>query len=98
MDGNRKPISDDCPICFMEFEEDENIVWDRAGCGNNIHAACFDQWAKTKVGNVTCPFCRTPWDFGETTKTQKVNVASINIPEKRGADGYRNVRDQLDYD
>lgn len=25
-DGNRKDLSDDCPICFMELEEDEDIV------------------------------------------------------------------------
>lgn len=27
MDGNRKPLEDDCPICCMEFEEGDEIVW-----------------------------------------------------------------------
>ena len=97
-DGNRKPIEDDCPTCCMEFEDGEDIVWCRAACGNNVHKGCFDQWARTKAGNVTCPFCRTPWE-NEAPKTQQVNVASVSIPEKcSGKGGYRNVRDQLDYD
>lgn len=99
MDGNRKPVEDDCPICCMEFEDDEEIVWCRAACGNNVHKACFDQWARTKMGyGITCPFCRTEWDYGDAPKTQKVNVASVSIPTARGKDGYRNVRDQLEYD
>lgn len=98
MDGNRKAMDDDCPICFMEFEEGNEIVWCRAACGNNIHKACFDQWANAKMGHVTCPFCRAQWDYGDAPKTQKVNVASVKVPVERGADGYRNVRDQLDYD
>src|SRR6202000_2072715 len=53
MNGNRKSLADDCPICFMEFEEGEDTTWCRAACGNNIHKACFDQWAATKGVNVT---------------------------------------------
>lgn len=71
----------------MEFEDDEEIVWCRAACGNNVHKACFDQWARTKMGHVTCPFCRTPWDYGDAPKAQKVNVASIKMPVERAADG-----------
>lgn len=96
-DGNRKPVEDDCPICCMDFEADEEIVWCRAACGNNVHKGCFDQWANTKAGRVTCPFCRTPWE-DEAPKTQKVNVVSVSIPEDRGEGGYRNVRELLDYD
>lgn len=47
--SGRKSIEGDCPICFMEFEEGEDIVWCRAACGNNIHKTCFDQWARLKV-------------------------------------------------
>jgi hypothetical protein len=44
----RRPIEGDCPICFMEFEpEKEKTVW-CGTCGNNIHKACFDQWAATQ--------------------------------------------------
>lgn len=47
--GKRKPIEGDCPICFMELEpEKDEIVWCRAACGNNVHKACFRQWAATQ--------------------------------------------------
>ena len=46
---------------------------------------------------LTCPFCRSRWEY-EAPKTQKLNVAPVVIPDTRGASGYRNVRDQLDYD
>ena len=41
--SNRKPAEGDCPICFMPFDSEEEIVWCKAACGNNIHAACFEQ-------------------------------------------------------
>ena len=40
------------------------------------------------MGHVTCPFCRTAWDYGDAPKMQKVNIAFVKMPE-RGA-GYRN--------
>ncbi|KAL8812079.1 MAG: hypothetical protein Q9223_007384, partial [Gallowayella weberi] len=48
--SNRKEITGDCPICFMEFEphKKEEIVWCKAACGNNIHKDCFDQWARAQ--------------------------------------------------
>ena len=57
--SKRKPIEGDCPICFMPFEPDEreDIVWCRAACGNNIHRACFEQWAKSQNGReVRCVY------------------------------------------
>ncbi|KAK3072242.1 hypothetical protein LTR53_007190, partial [Teratosphaeriaceae sp. CCFEE 6253] len=97
-DGNRKPLSDDCPICFMDFEGDDKAVWCRAACGNNIHKACFKQWEKVKAGNVTCPFCRAPWQGDDDGTKQKVNVAKIAMPSERAASGYPNVAHLLDYD
>jgi hypothetical protein len=97
MDGNRKALEDDCPICAMEFEQGDDVVWCRAACGNNIHKICFDQWAKTKMGNVTCPFCRRDWEY-EKARDQKVGVTEVQMPVDRAPSGYRNVRDQLDYD
>jgi hypothetical protein len=56
-DGNRKPVEGDCPICFMEFESKEEIVWCKAACGNNIHKKCFDQWAATSAeSGVRCVY------------------------------------------
>lgn len=56
--GNRKDIDGDCPICFMPFEpENEDIVWCKAACGNNIHKACFDQWRTSQQGHeVRCVY------------------------------------------
>lgn len=56
-DGNRKPIEGDCPICFMEFESNEELVWCKAACGNNIHKACFEQWAAaSRSSGVRCVY------------------------------------------
>ena len=57
--SNRKPVEGDCPICFMPFEPDdgEDVVWCRAACGNNIHRACFEQWATSQNGReVRCVY------------------------------------------
>lgn len=97
MDGNRKPIEDDCPICCMEFEEGEDVAWCRAACGNNIHQVCFDQWARSKPDKVTCPFCRTEWLGDDVSKQQRVSMAVFDMPTQRGRDGYFNVAEQLGY-
>lgn len=98
-DGNRKPVEDDCPICCMEFEAEDEVVWCRAACGNNVHKACFDQWANSKAyGSATCPFCRTPWQFGDGPKKIYVGVAKVDMPTARGENGYVNVRHLLDYE
>lgn len=56
-DGARKPVEGDCPICFMEFEPNETLVWCKAACGNNIHKTCFEQWAATtRESGVRCVF------------------------------------------
>jgi hypothetical protein len=56
--SNRKAIDGDCPICFTEFDAaTEDIVWCRAACGNNIHKACFEQWAASQAGKeVRCVY------------------------------------------
>lgn len=34
-DGKRKSLDDaECPICYMELEEDDEIVWCKAACGS----------------------------------------------------------------
>jgi len=99
-DGNRKPMEDDCPICCTEFEADEEVVWCRAACGNNVHKACFDQWAQVKRSNhatITCPFCRTPWQTSEGPKKVTVGVTNIEMPIQT-ARGYVNVAHLLDYE
>ncbi|KAK4174163.1 hypothetical protein QBC36DRAFT_45512 [Triangularia setosa] len=99
-DGKRKPIAGDCPICFEEFDANDNkkeeIVWCKAACGQNIHKQCFDMWAATKKGQgrreVTCPYCRSVWQKeseGELVKKVQKEKG------KKNADGYVNVAEQL---
>ncbi|GME63194.1 ring finger domain protein [Neofusicoccum parvum] len=90
-DGKRKPIEGDCPICCEDFESgSEEIVYCKAACGNNVHKACFEQWAATKGNrNVTCPYCRSPW-AGDEEMVKKIAKAGT-----KNADGYVNVASQL---
>ncbi|KAL2686424.1 SWIM zinc finger protein [Phyllosticta citricarpa] len=89
-DGRRKPIEDECPICCCEFKpKKEEIVYCKAACGNNMHKDCFDQWAATKRDNVTCPYCRSPWQQGDEDSVKKVAKSG-----KVNAEGYVNVADQ----
>ncbi|USW58780.1 Putative E3 ubiquitin-protein ligase Zswim2 [Septoria linicola] len=96
-DGNRKDADGECPICFMDFEEGEDLVWCKAACGNNLHAQCFRQWENNK-NPVTCPFCRTRWQDNTKGKgQQKASMAEVDMPMDRGMGGYYNVADQLPY-
>jgi hypothetical protein len=92
-DGNRKAVEGECPICCVEFElqnSKEEIVYCKAACGNNVHKECFQQWAATKKGEeVSCPFCRTPWQGDE--ETLKIAVGKGRVT----GEGYVNVAEQL---
>lgn len=97
-DNNRKAIDegDNCPICFMEFENGQSdTVYCKAACGNNIHKECFDQWATSRqrsAAPVTCPFCRTKWasDAADGRVSKEILTQS-----QLGADGYVNVASSL---
>ncbi|KAB5559940.1 hypothetical protein GE09DRAFT_1285835 [Coniochaeta sp. 2T2.1] len=93
-DKNRKPIEGECPICYEGLEEGEALVYCRASCGQNMHKACMEMWAATKraqgrEAKVTCPYCRTLWE-GDRDMVKKIETTG-----KVGAEGYRNVADQL---
>ncbi|OIW30789.1 SWIM zinc finger protein [Coniochaeta ligniaria NRRL 30616] len=93
-DRNRKPIEGECPICYEGMEKGEALVYCRASCGQNMHKTCLEMWAATKraqgtVAKVTCPYCRTPWE-GDQDMVKKIETTG-----KVGAEGYRNVADQL---
>lgn len=51
--------------------------------------ACFEQWAKSKPGEVKCVYCRTQWKGDEET------VKVIAKSGKKNAEGYVNVGSQL---
>ncbi|KJZ76170.1 hypothetical protein HIM_04626 [Hirsutella minnesotensis 3608] len=89
--GKRKPIEGDCPICFCELEAASpgSAVWCRAACGQNLHRECFDMWARTKKGQVTCPFCRSAW-AEDPAMPSRVRMDRAAVSE-----GYANVADQL---
>ena len=92
-DGNRKPLEGECPICCVDFDPDdkqEEVVYCKAACGNNVHKGCFEQWAATKKGQkVPCPFCRTPWEGDEETLKKIASTGPVN------GEGYVNVASQL---
>jgi hypothetical protein len=77
----------------MPFEpEKEEIVFCKAACGNNVHKECFEQWAATKRAQgdeVTCPFCRTPWQSDSDAVRKLAKEGNVN------ADGYVNVASPL---
>ncbi|RFU25433.1 hypothetical protein B7463_g10913, partial [Scytalidium lignicola] len=83
--ATRKPIEGDCPICMMDLEPNmaDAIVWCKGACGNNVHKHCFQQWAKTKSGDVKCVYCRTPWVVDKNDKNDIKSIA-------RSGDGYVN--------
>ncbi|KAG9245286.1 hypothetical protein BJ878DRAFT_574999 [Calycina marina] len=89
--GLRKPLEGDCPVCVMEFEPGEDILWCKAACGNNIHRQCFEQWVESKAGAVKCVYCRTLWKGDEVgvKRVLKGGVGSVN------AGGYVNIAGQL---
>ncbi|KIX93281.1 uncharacterized protein Z520_10924 [Fonsecaea multimorphosa CBS 102226] len=85
--GNRKPTDGECPICYMELDEEHNeLVWCKAQCGHNTHKSCFDQWAKSQAGKgVRCVYCRTPWEMDVS------DVEAIKRAGEHTQDGYVNV-------
>ncbi|EHY51791.1 hypothetical protein ABEF95_000659 [Exophiala dermatitidis] len=90
-DGKRKPTDGECPICYMDLDEEHNrLVWCKAQCGHNMHKSCFDQWLASQEGRqVRCVYCRTPWelDIGD--------IAAVKAAGEQTAEGYINVADQF---
>ena len=41
--GKRKPVDGECPICVFAMEPGDDLVWCKAGCGQNFHEDCFEQ-------------------------------------------------------
>jgi hypothetical protein len=88
--GSRKPIEGDCPVCVMEFESGEDIVWCKAACGQNIHRQCFEQWAKSKPGQVKCVYCRSLWK-GDEDSIKRISKGGGVVNHE----GYVNVAGEL---
>lgn len=90
-DGKRKSTEGECPICYMDLDENENeLVWCKAACGNNMHKSCFEQWVASQRGQaVRCVYCRTEWQMDTS------DVESIRKAGTVGEDGYVNVAEQF---
>lgn len=89
--GLRKAIEGDCPVCVMEFEASDDIVWCKAACGNNIHRQCFEQWARSKPGAVKCVYCRTVWK-GDDDSLERI---AKGVRGTVNHEGYMNVAAEL---
>ncbi|KAL1612271.1 hypothetical protein SLS60_000495 [Paraconiothyrium brasiliense] len=94
LDGNRKKIEGECPICYCDFEPGkEAIVYCKAACGNNVHKGCMQSWIAAKgAGRATCPYCRAKWedDIGGGF-SGKVDMKGAT----RSDEGYVNIASQL---
>ena len=103
----QRPVEGDCPICFMPFasgegpSSDQEIVYCRAACGNNIHADCFEQWAKSQAGkDVRCVYCRTVWE-GDQEQIMRIVKQKMKSgldgegPTEINGEGYVNVASEL---
>ena len=90
-DGKRKPVEGECPICYMDLDDEHNdVIWCKAACGNNMHRTCMDQWVASQRGaTVRCVYCRTPWE--EDTSNVKELIAS----ELESKEGYVNVAERF---
>ncbi|KAK0737366.1 hypothetical protein B0T21DRAFT_364984 [Apiosordaria backusii] len=91
-DGKRKPVEGDCPICFEEFsaneKNNEEIVWCKAACGQNIHKQCFDMsvWEKETEGEM---MKKVKKEKGKKNADGYVNVAEqLGISPVRDTSSY----------
>ncbi|CAB9526179.1 kinase kinase [Seminavis robusta] len=80
--NKRQQIEGDCAICFDEMACNQDLVFCRAVCGANFHAACMNHWKRANKHNTTCPNCRSAWQEEE----QADESAKSNAE-----DGYANL-------
>jgi hypothetical protein len=84
----RRPIAGHCPICYEEINAKEELVWCEMGCGNNVHAGCFQQWVSAQLdkndaevpATVRCVYCRGPWLPKDITSKAPTNEGFVNVP------------------
>jgi len=95
-----------CLICFSGFNKGQ-VMTTLPVCGHQLHAECFDMWAKTQP---CCPICRSlirknllehfHGDIGnipESPKLKKtqdndiITEISVNITKKRSIEGLVNA-------
>lgn len=52
-------IGSDCPICFEEMKEDEELTQCVTTCKNYFHKGCIELWHSS--GHSNCALCRAEW-------------------------------------
>jgi len=63
--SSRQVIDDQCPICFLDFKDEENITSCKH-CGDKVHNDCFSQLKISKYGGQsTCVYCGVQCDEDE---------------------------------
>eukprot|EP01119_Soliformovum_irregulare_P019655 TRINITY_DN6274_c0_g1_i1.p1 TRINITY_DN6274_c0_g1~~TRINITY_DN6274_c0_g1_i1.p1 ORF type:complete len:493 (-),score=106.67 TRINITY_DN6274_c0_g1_i1:1-1326(-) len=80
---------EDCAICYETMSKKEKTVWCRT-CGNNVHEACWKQWASAKKGQpITCVYCRADWEpsgkkGGKSKGGVSINEGYVNMAKLQG--------------
>ena len=46
----RRPLIEPCCVCMETLESEQDAVWCRAQCGQNIHRSCFEEWRDQRLG------------------------------------------------
>ena len=90
-DRHRKSTDGECPICYMDLDEVQNeLVWCKEACGNNMHKSCFEQWAASQRGTtIKCVYCRAPWKMDHSDRRKIMEAGHVS------EDGYVNVADHF---
>jgi hypothetical protein len=70
---NQKNIEDDCPICYAEIDDPENVACHQ--CNKAFHLSCLESWFKFSIS--ICPHCRTKWKFEIKIKKQIHNKIEL---------------------
>lgn len=95
---NRKPITEgtECPICYCDMEPQQETVFCKDSCGNNLHKECFNKWFATMGRKTTCPYCRAPWPAENADKPSMGGYTGGVIRREGVAQiGYVNIASQL---
>jgi len=88
--SKQKPLEgNECCICLEDFDakaDKDKVVWCKAQCGNNLHKHCFQMFAQSKSGSVSCPFCRAPWEVkgGKAGKAGSSREGYMNFSATSG--------------
>jgi len=68
LQNQKKPINNQCPICFEMYNQDEVIVL--LTCRHGYHEVCLSKWVEAKSRHTTCPLC-----------VREINLDVLNFDE-----------------